>query len=80
MQHGKVITYASRELKVHEKNYPTHDLESDVVVFALKIWKHHFYGVHVDVITDHKMVSIVEGLRHECPLPPWQGQCACGWF
>ena len=38
MQNGKVITYASRQLKIHEKNYPTHDLELAAVVFALKIW------------------------------------------
>ncbi|KAH0661560.1 hypothetical protein KY284_026491 [Solanum tuberosum] len=49
MQHDKVIAYASRQLKVHEKNYPTHDLELAAVVFALKIWRHYLYGVHVDV-------------------------------
>ncbi|WMV08601.1 hypothetical protein MTR67_001986 [Solanum verrucosum] len=52
MQNGKVIAYASRQLKVHEKNYPTHDLELGVVVFALKIWRHYLYGIHVDVLTD----------------------------
>ena len=41
MQHGKVIPYASRQLKVHDKNYQTHDLELAVVVFALKIWRHY---------------------------------------
>ena len=54
MQRDKVISYASRKLKVHEKNYPSHDLELAAVVFALKIWRHYFYGVHVDVFTDHK--------------------------
>ncbi|XP_069147116.1 uncharacterized protein [Solanum lycopersicum] len=54
MQAGKVIDYASRQLKVHEKNYPTHDLDSDVVVFAWKLWRHYLYGVHVDVFIDHK--------------------------
>ena len=54
MQKGKVITYASRQLKPHEKNYPTHDLELAAFVFALKIWRHYLYGVHVDVFTDHK--------------------------
>ncbi|KAH0689080.1 hypothetical protein KY289_016438 [Solanum tuberosum] len=44
MQNGKVIAYASRQLKVHEKNYPTHDLELVAVVFALKIWRHYLYG------------------------------------
>ena len=54
MQQGKVIAYASRQLKVHEKNYQTHDLELAIVVFALKIWRHYLYGVHVDVFTDRK--------------------------
>ncbi|KAH0723069.1 hypothetical protein KY289_006113 [Solanum tuberosum] len=51
---GKVIAYASRQLKVHEKNYPTHDLELAAVVFALKIWRNYLYGVYVDVFTDHQ--------------------------
>ncbi|WMV40957.1 hypothetical protein MTR67_034342, partial [Solanum verrucosum] len=49
MQKGKVITYASRQLKVHEKNYPIHDLELAAVVFALKIWWHYLYSVHCEV-------------------------------
>ena len=57
MQRDKVITYASRKLKVHEKNYPTHYLEFAAVVFALKIWSHYLYGVHVDVFTDHKRLQ-----------------------
>ncbi|GKD51971.1 putative reverse transcriptase domain-containing protein [Tanacetum coccineum] len=44
MQRGKVIAYASRQLKIHEKNYTTHDLELSAVVFALKIWRHYLYG------------------------------------
>ncbi|GJT10794.1 putative reverse transcriptase domain-containing protein [Tanacetum coccineum] len=44
MQRGKVIAYASRQLKIHEKNYTTHDLELGEVVFALKIWRHYLYG------------------------------------
>ena len=56
MERGKVISYASRQLKVHEKNYPTHDLELAAVVFALKIWRHYLYGVPVDVSTDHKIL------------------------
>ncbi|WMV46412.1 hypothetical protein MTR67_039797 [Solanum verrucosum] len=59
MQHGKVIAYASRQLKVHDKNYPTHDLELAAVVFALMIWRHYLYGVHVDVFTDHKSLQYV---------------------
>ena len=53
MQACKVIAYASRQLKVHEKSYPTHDLDLVVVVFVLKLWMHYMYGVHVDVFTDH---------------------------
>ena len=59
MQHGKVIAYASRKLKVHERNYLTHDLEIAVVVFALKIWRHYLYGIHVDVFTDHESLQYV---------------------
>ncbi|KAH0709324.1 hypothetical protein KY284_010751 [Solanum tuberosum] len=54
MQHGKVIAYASRQHKVPEKNYPTLDLELVAVVFALKIWRHYIYGIHVDVFTDNR--------------------------
>ncbi|XP_070050542.1 uncharacterized protein, partial [Nicotiana tomentosiformis] len=59
IQHGKVIAYASRQLKNHEKNYPTHDLELAAVVFALKIWRHYLYGVHVDIFTDHKSLQYI---------------------
>ena len=59
MQHKKVIVYASRQLKVHEKNYPTHDLAIEAVVFTLKIWRHYLYGVHVYVFTDHKSLQCV---------------------
>ena len=45
--------------KVHEKNYPTHELELAAVVFALKIWRHYLYGVHVVVFTDHKSLLYV---------------------
>ena len=44
MQNGKVVAYASRQLKPHEQNYPTHDLELAAIVFALKIWKNYLYG------------------------------------
>ena len=59
MQRDKVISYAFRKLKVHEKNYPTHDLELEAMVFALKIWRHYLYDVHVDVYTDHKILQYV---------------------
>nr|GEV89013.1 putative reverse transcriptase domain-containing protein [Tanacetum cinerariifolium] len=57
MQREKVIAYASRQLKVHEKNYTTHDLELGTVVFALKIWKHYLYGTKCTVFTDHKSLQ-----------------------
>ncbi|GJV32840.1 putative reverse transcriptase domain-containing protein [Tanacetum coccineum] len=57
MQREKVIAYASRQLKVHEKNYTTHDLELGVVVFALKIWRHYLYGTKCVVFTDHKSLQ-----------------------
>jgi len=44
MQDGKVIAYASRQLRPHEVNYPTHDLELAAVIFALKLWRHYLYG------------------------------------
>ncbi|XP_070045384.1 uncharacterized protein [Nicotiana tomentosiformis] len=59
MQHSRVIAYASRQLKNHEKNSPTHDLELAAVVFALKIWRHYLYGVHGDIFTDHKSLQYI---------------------
>ena len=57
MQHGNVIAYSPRQLKVHEKNYPTHYLYIEAVVFALKIWRHYPYRVHADVFMDHKRLQ-----------------------
>ncbi|GJS11794.1 putative reverse transcriptase domain-containing protein [Tanacetum coccineum] len=57
MQNEKVIAYASRQLKIHEKNYMTHDLELGEVVFALKIWRHYWYGTKCTVFTDHKSLQ-----------------------
>ena len=54
MQEGGVVAYASRQLKDHEKNYPTHDLELAAIVFALKIWRHFLYGEACEVYIDHK--------------------------
>ncbi|KAL4017107.1 hypothetical protein IC575_024781 [Cucumis melo] len=54
MQQSKVVAYAARQLKSHEKNYPTHDLELAAVVFALKIWRHYLYGEKIQIFTDHK--------------------------
>lgn len=49
-----MIAYASRQLKTYEQNYPTHDLELAVMVFALKIWRHYLYGVKCEIYTDYK--------------------------
>ena len=57
MKEGKVVAYASRQLKPHEKNYPTHDLELDTVVFALKIWLHYLYEEKCRIYTDHKSLK-----------------------
>nr|GEU79495.1 putative reverse transcriptase domain-containing protein [Tanacetum cinerariifolium] len=56
---GKVIAYASRQLKVHEKNFTTHDLELGVVVFSLKIWIHYLYGMKSVIYTDHKSLQYI---------------------
>ena len=57
MQNDKVIVYGSRQLKKHEKNYPTHDLELADVVFSLRIWRHYLYGVPCMIFTDHKSLQ-----------------------
>ncbi|KAM1243121.1 hypothetical protein ACFX2G_035413 [Malus domestica] len=57
IQHGRVIAYASRQLKSHEKNYPTHDLELAAIIFALKIWRHYLYGEKCKIFTDHKSLQ-----------------------
>ncbi|GKA71443.1 putative reverse transcriptase domain-containing protein [Tanacetum coccineum] len=57
MQREKVIAYASRQLKIHEKNYTTHDLELGAVVFSLKLWRHYLYGTKCTVFTDHKSLQ-----------------------
>ena len=58
MQDGKVVAYASRQLKPHEQNYPTHDLELATVVFALKIWRHYLYGENAEFIQIIKVSNI----------------------
>ncbi|KAI3746036.1 hypothetical protein L6452_08452 [Arctium lappa] len=59
MQRGKVIAYASRQLKEQEKNYPTHDLELSAVVFTLKLWRHYLYGTKCTLYTDYKSLKYV---------------------
>jgi hypothetical protein len=59
MQEGKVVVYSSRQLKVDERNYPTHDLELAAVVHALKSWRHYLYGQKCDVYTNHKILKYI---------------------
>ena len=57
MQKDKVVVYASQQLKPHEKNYPTHDLELAAIVFALKMWRHYLLGVLFEFFMDHKSLK-----------------------
>ena len=57
MQEKKAVAYASRQLKVHERNYPTYDLELADIVFTLKIWRHYLYGAQFRVFSDHKSLK-----------------------
>ncbi|XP_058787338.1 uncharacterized protein LOC131661741 [Vicia villosa] len=57
MQNDKVVAYESRQLRTHEKNYPTHDLELGAVVSVLKIWRHCLYGYRFKVFSDHKSLN-----------------------
>ncbi|GKG24815.1 putative reverse transcriptase domain-containing protein, partial [Tanacetum coccineum] len=59
MQREKVIAYASRQLRTHEENYTTHDLELGVVVFALRLWRHYLYGAKCVVYTEHKSLQYI---------------------
>ena len=57
MQEGKVVVYASRQLKPDEKNYPTHDLELAAIIFSLKFWRHYLYGEKCFIYNDHKSLK-----------------------
>ena len=57
MQEGRVVAYGGRQLKVHEKNYPTHDLELAAIIFALKSWRHYLLGEKFELYTDHKSLK-----------------------
>ena len=59
MQEGHVIAYASRQLRKHAQNYPTHDLELAAVVHALKIWRHFLLGHRCQIYTDHKSLKYI---------------------
>ena len=63
MQEGKVVAYESRQLKPHEKNYPTHDFELAAIVFSLKIWRHYLYGEKCFIYTDHKSLKYFPSQR-----------------
>jgi hypothetical protein len=59
MQDGQVVSYASRQLRKHEENYPTHDLELAAVVHALKIWRHYLIGHRCEIYSDHKSLKYI---------------------
>ncbi|GJU89211.1 putative reverse transcriptase domain-containing protein [Tanacetum coccineum] len=59
MQREKVTAYASRQLKVHEENYTTHDLELGTIIFALRLWRHYLYGKKCVVFTNHKSLQYI---------------------
>jgi hypothetical protein len=59
MQEGRVVAYSFRQLMIHERNYPTHDLELAAVVHAFKTWRHHLYGQKCDVYIDHKSLKYI---------------------
>jgi hypothetical protein len=59
MQDNRVITYASRALRPHEQNYPTHDLKVAAVIHALKIWRYYLMGTHCNIYTDHKSLKYI---------------------
>ncbi|KAL6192197.1 hypothetical protein ACLB2K_038584 [Fragaria x ananassa] len=57
MQSDRVVAYASRQLKIHERNYPTHDLELAAIAHALKTWRHYLYGERFELYSDHKSLK-----------------------
>jgi ribonuclease HI len=59
MQEGQVVCYASRQLRKHEENFPTHDLELAAVVHALKIWRHYLIGHRCEIYSDHKSLKYI---------------------
>ena len=58
-QSRRVVAYGSRQLKNHEQNYPTHDMELAAIVFDLNIWRHYLYGEQVEVFLDHKSLKYI---------------------
>jgi hypothetical protein len=64
IQEGHVIAYASRQLRKHEQNYPTHDLELAAVIHALKIWRHYLLGHKCQIYTNHKSLKYIFTQNH----------------
>jgi ribonuclease HI len=71
MQHGKVVAYASRQLKTHEINYTVHDLELAAVVFALRVWRHYLYRSQVQIFMDHKSLKYLMSQK-ELNMQQWR--------
>ena len=59
MQSRRVVAYGSRQLKNHEQNYPTHDMELETIVFTFKIWRHYPYGEQFEAYSDHKSLRYI---------------------
>ena len=59
MQSGRIVAYGSQQLKNHERNYPTHDMELAAIVFTLKIWRHYLYGEQFEVYSNHKSLKCI---------------------
>jgi hypothetical protein len=81
MQDNRVIAYASRALRVHEQNYPTHDLELAAIIHALKIWRHHLMGTKYHVYIDYEakmLARTYQRLQFGSTLSSRQGQYCCG--
>jgi hypothetical protein len=57
MQNNRVIAYASRALRTHEQNYPTHDPDLAAVIHTLKIWRHYLMGTNCNIYIDHKSLK-----------------------
>ena len=63
MQSERVVAYGSRQLKNHERNYPTHDMDLAAIVFALKTWRYYLYGEQFKVFSDHKILKYIFAQR-----------------
>ena len=59
MQSGREVAYSYRQVKNHEHNYPTYDMELEAIVFSLRIWRHYLYGEQFDVFSDHKSLKYI---------------------